>query len=145
MCERISKNVRIHENAVTFHFTFKPIFHQYLRWLSNANEIDINNLKCTWRTQAPMQGDPTRPIFHLLALGPWGLTLGPWGFALGLRGLALGPHVGYPKARISRRGSRPKRGTNVSGFALQWNIGFRCTISLKPLFHQAFFGRFKGI
>ena len=34
-----------------------------------------------------MPGDPTRPIFHWialgLALGPWGFALSPWGFALG--------------------------------------------------------------
>ena len=37
--------------------------------LPNANEIDTKNMKCTWPMRAPMQGDPTRPIFHVLALG----------------------------------------------------------------------------
>ena len=49
----------------------KPIFHWKLgsQWLPNANEIDTNNMECTWPMQAPMPGDPTQIIFHWLALG----------------------------------------------------------------------------
>ena len=44
----------------------KPIFHQKtgLRWVPDANEIDINNMKCTCPTPAPTPEDPTPPIFH---------------------------------------------------------------------------------
>ena len=51
--------------------TPKPLFHWKSRshWLPNANEIDTNNMKCTCPTPAPRVGDPTPPIFHLLALG----------------------------------------------------------------------------
>ena len=40
------------------------IFHRKAcsRWLPNTKEIDINNMKSTWPTRSPMQGDPTRPI-----------------------------------------------------------------------------------
>ena len=31
--------------------------------------MDTNNTKSTWPTPAPHVGDPTPPIFHLLALG----------------------------------------------------------------------------
>ena len=53
------------------HTKLKPIFHCKLglRWLPNANEINTKNMKCTWPTPAPFVGDPTPPIFHLVALG----------------------------------------------------------------------------
>ena len=35
-----------------------------MRWVPNANEIDTNNMKCTWPTRAPTPEDPTPPIFH---------------------------------------------------------------------------------
>ena len=38
-------------------------------WLPNANEMDTKNMKSTCPTPAPQVGDPTLPIFHLLALG----------------------------------------------------------------------------
>ena len=31
--------------------------------------------------------------------------------------------VGIPNAKLWRWGSKPTRGPNVNGFALQWNIG----------------------
>ena len=34
-------------------------------------------------------------------------------------------HVGIGNAKSSRWGSNPKPGPNASGFASQWNIGFR--------------------
>ena len=43
--------------------------------LPNMNEINTKNMKCTWPTQAPTQGDPTRPIFHWLALGAPGFAV----------------------------------------------------------------------
>ena len=60
-------------------------------WVPKANEIDTNNMKCTWPMQPPMRGDPTEPIFHLAALGShwvcghsllgnFGVALGPQGF-----------------------------------------------------------------
>ena len=49
----------------------KPIFHWKLSscWLTNANEMDTNNMKSTWPTPAPRIGDPMPHIFHLLTLG----------------------------------------------------------------------------
>ena len=51
--------------------TLKPIFHQKKGSckVPNVNEIDTNNMKCTWPTRAQTRGDPTRPIFHQLSLG----------------------------------------------------------------------------
>ena len=60
-----------------------------------------------------------------------------WGFALGVTqilGLVLGviqikfsvftyQHVGIPKAKLWRWGSKPTPGPNANGFASQWNIG----------------------
>ena len=40
-----------------------------LRWIPNANEINTENMKCTWPTPAPPVGEPMPPIFHLLTLG----------------------------------------------------------------------------
>ena len=49
----------------------RPTFHWKLslRWPANANEMDTNNMKSTWPMPALRVGDPTPPIFHLLALG----------------------------------------------------------------------------
>ena len=66
-----------------FHLKLKPIFHQKpcSRWLPNENEIDTNNMKSTWLTQAPTRGYPTRPILHLLALGSHWARRGRRGFS----------------------------------------------------------------
>ena len=80
-------------------WSLKPIFHQnqHSRWLPNANNIDANNMKYTW---------PTR-IQSLHWSGALRWVLGP---------------VGRGKADSSCWWSKPLRGSNVSGFALQWNI-----------------------
>ena len=71
-------------SGVSLSFRLKPIFHWKLnlRCLTNANEMDTNNMKSTWPTPAPSVGEPTPPIFHQLALGV-GLTQ-ILAFALGL-------------------------------------------------------------
>ena len=70
------------------HHSLKPIFHKKtrLRWLSNAKEIDTNDMKCTWPTWIP-NANTQRKILHWLALGPQRLVLGRQGFALGLPGI----------------------------------------------------------
>ena len=40
-------------------------------------------------------------------------------------------HVGIGNAKLLCLGSRPARDTNMSGFALQWNIGFNLTMISK--------------
>ena len=44
----------------------EPIFHWKvgLRWLPNANEINTENMKCTWPTRKFCIWNPTQPIFH---------------------------------------------------------------------------------
>ena len=37
-----------------------------------------------------------------------------------------------PNAKFSHSGSRPMRGPNTKGFALQWNIGFKVYILIFP-------------
>ena len=56
---------------ISYNLCLKPIFYWKLglRWLPNANEINTKKKKCTWPMPAPRVGDPTPPIFHLLALG----------------------------------------------------------------------------
>ena len=48
-----------------------PIFYWKLRlrFLTNANEMDTNNLKYTWPSPAPHVGDPTQPIFPPASIG----------------------------------------------------------------------------
>ena len=76
--------------------------------------------------RAPTQGDPTEPIFHLLAsgvtLGRRGLHWVNWGswwidtpFEYQHLGITQNHHVG---------GVDPARDPNVSGFVLQCNIDF---------------------
>ena len=67
---------------------FKPIFYWKLclRRLPNTSESDTNNMKSTWPTREFCIGDPTPPIFHLLALG---VGIGGWGWGLGL-GVGVG-------------------------------------------------------
>ena len=96
----------------------KSILHWKLRshWLTNANEMDTNNMKSRWPTPAPCVGDPTPPIFHLLALG------------VGVGGNAnfsvfRYQYVGITNAKLWRWGSKPTRGPNANGFVSQWNIG----------------------
>ena len=57
---RVNYMMNIHINDI------KPIFHQKtgLRWVPDANKIDINNMKCTCLTPAPTPEGPTPPIFH---------------------------------------------------------------------------------
>ena len=43
-------------------------------------------------------------------------------------------HVGIPNAKLWHWGSKPTRGPNVNGFALQWNIGLSW-----PNFHAEVF------
>ena len=67
-----------YKGILTLKLTVKPIFHWKLGslWLPNVNEINTKNMKCTRPTSVPRIGDPTPPIFHLLALG-----VGVWGNA----------------------------------------------------------------
>ena len=76
-------------------------------------------MKFTWPTPAPRVGDPTPPIFHLLALG-----VGFWGkanFSIHVGGTAnlsvFGyQHVAIPYAKLWHWGSKPARGPR------QWNV-----------------------
>ena len=75
----------------------------------NVNDIDTNNMKCSWPTRAPMRGYPTQPIYHLLVLG----------FALGGNANVwvckafLTPSCWYAQRKILvlgvRTNARPKR------------------------------------
>ena len=40
-----------------------------LCWVTNANQMSTNNMKCTCPTQKFWVGDPTQPIFHWLVWG----------------------------------------------------------------------------
>ena len=44
----------------------KAMFHQKQgsRWVPNANEIDTNNMKCTYPNANPTLAYPTQTIFH---------------------------------------------------------------------------------
>ena len=107
----------------------KPIFHWKLssHWLTNANEMDTNNMKSTWPTPAPRDGDPVRPIFHLLALGVG--VGGNTSFSVPVGGhtnfsVFRYQHVGIPNTKLCRWGSKSMRGPNANGFASQWNISY---------------------
>ena len=69
---------------------------------------------------------PAPPIFHMLALGV-GIG-GNANFSVCVGGNAnfsvfRYQHVGIPKAKLWRWGSKPMQGPNTNGFASQWNIG----------------------
>ena len=105
----------------------KSIFHCKLgsRWVSNANKMSPNNMKCTWPTRKFCVGDPTQPIFHCLALGFCVGGNAYFMFCVGGNAnfSAFGyQHVGIPMQRkISRLGSKLMQGPNASVFASQWN------------------------
>ena len=108
----------------------KPIFHWKLglRWLPNANEINTNNMKCTWPKPAPCVWDPTPPIFHLLALGVGVGGNANFSICVGANAKFNAfryQHVGIPNAKLWRWGSEPTPGPNANCFASQWNTGFR--------------------
>ena len=91
-------------------------------------------MKCT----CPMQtlAYPMRTIFHRLALGSRWVDRGSRWVDRGSHLVDRGSNwvdwgsccvcqIGIPKAKSWRSVSKPTRGPNVNGFALQWNIGFR--------------------
>ena len=107
-------------------YTFQPIFHCKLgsRWVTKANEMGINNMKYTWPMREFCIADPTRPIFHLFALGV--CVRGNVNFSLRIGGNANSSvfkyqHVGIPNAKLSLWEYCPMRRPNVSVFALQGN------------------------
>ena len=83
--------------------TLKPIFNQKLRsrWLPNANEIDTDNMRSTWKIQTK---------FHQVALG---LASGPQGFAFGLRGF-LDTNIATGHCQSANRSGR----THVVGWTV---------------------------
>ena len=89
--------------------TLKPIFHWKLgsRWVTNANEMNTYNMKSTWPTPALCVGDPTQPIFHLLALVFLDTNM-----------------LVYPTQNSCIGGIAQRESPNAREFALQWNIGF---------------------
>ena len=77
-------------------------------------KIYFRTVKSTWPTREPMRGDLTRPIFHLLMLGK-----------LGVARVSGYQHISIGNAKSPIWRFRPMRDPNSSGFALQWNIGFK--------------------
>ena len=82
------------------------------------NEIDKKQHEMYMANARPNARGPNTIYIPLLVLG---LTLGAQGVGLDAQGVALG----VPNAKLTRWGSRPMRGPNVSSFALQWSIGLR--------------------
>ena len=110
------------------------------RWLLNAKEMSINNMESTWPTQEFCIGDPTRPIFHLCALGV--CVGGNANFSVRVGGYAnfsvfRYQHVGIPNAKLLCWGNCPTRRPNTSVFRVTseyrlknfffFQLGLRCT------------------
>ena len=93
-------------------------------WVTNANEMSTNNMKCTWPAQKNCVGDQTQPIFHWLALGFCVGGNANFMFRVGGNVNFRYQHVCIPNAKSRRWGSKPSPGPNVNAFALQWNIGY---------------------
>ena len=75
---------------------------------------------------APTPGDQTRPIFHFLCLGVGFGDKANFRFGDGGNenfSVFRYQHVGIPNRKLWHWGSKPTRGPNANGFALQWNIG----------------------
>ena len=71
-------------------------------------------------------GDPTQPIFHRLALGFCIGGNANFIFRVGVMEILVFlryQHVGIPKAKLWRWGSKPTPGPNANGFVSQWSIG----------------------
>ena len=96
----------------------------------DANEIDINNMKCTCPTRNFCVWDPTPPIFHRLASVVGVGVTQILGLASGVTQiLALGnakiyQYVGISYAKFWRRGHCPTPTPDARYFASQWNIVF---------------------
>ena len=72
------------------------------------------------------------PIFHLLVLGVSVRGNGNFSVRVGSNtnfSVFRDKHVGIGNAKLWHWGSKPTRGPNTNGFALQWNIGFSVTDS----------------
>ena len=78
---------------------------------SERNEMDTNNMKSTWPTPAPHIGDPTSPIFHLLALGVGIEGNANFNVCVGgnanFRCVFRYQHVGIPNEKLWSWGSKP--------------------------------------
>ena len=75
-----------------------------LCWVTNATKMSTNNMKPTWPLREFCVGDPTRPIFHLVALGV--CVEGNANFSVCVGGTAnlsvfRYQHVGIPNAKLS--------------------------------------------
>ena len=71
-------------------------------------------------------GDPTQPIFHLLALGVGVGGNANLGVGVGANAnfsVFRYQHVVIPNIKLWWWGFKPMRGPNTNGFASQWNIG----------------------
>ena len=77
-------------------------------------------MKCTWPTRKFCVWYPTQPIFHWLTLGFCVGGNANLMFCIGDK--ANFSVFGTPNAKLWRWGSKPKRGPNVNGLALKWNI-----------------------
>ena len=93
--------------------------------LTNTTEINTNKMKSTWPTPAPHVRSPTRPIFHLLALGVRVGGNASFRVRIGSARLFRYQHVGIPNAKFLGLGYCPMQTPKARGFVLQWNIGFR--------------------
>ena len=84
--------------------------------------MNTNNMKSTWPTPGPRVEDPTSSIFHVLVLGVG--VGGNVNFSIRVVGNAnfsvfRYQHIGNPKAKLWRWGSKPTPGPNANGFASQ--------------------------
>ena len=89
--------------------------------------MDTKKHEIYMANEAPTQGDPTRPIFHMLTLGlRWVCGASCWvcGDCVGSMRLFRYQHVGIGNANLSYWGPYPTRRPDTNGFTLQWNIGF---------------------
>ena len=75
---------------------------------------------------APRVGDPTPPIFHLVALGLVLEVMQILVFGFGGNAnfsVFRYQRVGMPNTKLWRYRSKPTGGHNANGFVSQWNIG----------------------
>ena len=84
--------------------------------------MDTNNMKSTWPTPAPRVGDPTPPIFHLVALGVGVGVMQILAFLLGVTQILAFLDTNM-LVSPTRWWSKPTGGPNANGFVWQWNIG----------------------
>ena len=97
--------------------------------LKNALALGGVRVPSAKETRQTTQTQPSRTQRKPYLVGLISTHVGLIDIPIGYVRLFRYQHVGIGNVKSLRWGSKPTRGTNASGFALQWNISFLLPIS----------------